>query len=471
MKSEKSPLKKAVKAVKAVTSSLRKRTSTAVKKVSVAAAKAADPSASEDPAPKPRAKAKRAAAPAPAPAPAPAVEAAPATPKRKAPARKTPVPSVPSILLEGDQPAPPPVSGPGQRYALGPTPPAPHGGPAGAITAGELPEAYGTKRLLLTARDPHWLYARWDLTREQQREYNTHSADRHLVLRVHLDSLKPQPFSEVHVHPESTHWFIHVANAGAKYLAELGYYTGRGKWNNISTSEATLTPPDTMSEDMTAEFATIPIEVPFSDIMALARLAVRDQIPLAEVIRQLRTHGYPEFAAIEPGAWTPEQEQALYSIISMDNVRRVWMGSLEITELIRRQMQQELASMAAAQFSLPTSPAGAVTSVSSPFGGFQKGKGFWFNVNAELIIYGATEPDAQVTIGGRVIRLRSDGTFSYRFALPDGNYELPAVAISSDQTDGRAAELRFVRSTEYRGDVGEHPQDPQLRPPLAEHVA
>jgi hypothetical protein len=83
-------------------------------------------------------------------------------------------------------------------------------------------------------------------------------------------------------------------------------------------------------------------------------------------------------------------------------------------------------------------------------------------VNAELIVYGATEPDARVTIGGRVIRLRPDGSFSYRFALPDGNYEMPIVAVSADQTDGRAAELKFSRSTEVRGDVGEHPQDPGL---------
>jgi hypothetical protein len=98
-------------------------------------------------------------------------------------------------------------------------------------------------------------------------------------------------------------------------------------------------------------------------------------------------------------------------------------------------------------------------------------KGFWFNVNAELIIYGATEPNAQVTIGGRVIQLRPDGTFSYRFALPDGNYPLPATATSADGTDSRTAALRFSRSTEYRGEVGRHPQDPKLKAPRAENVA
>jgi len=42
-----------------------------------------------------------------------------------------------------------------------------------------------------------------------------------------------------------------------------------------------------------------------------------------------------------------------------------------------------------------------------------------------LVIYGATDPTASVTIGERRIRLRPDGSFSYRFALPDGNYQLP----------------------------------------------
>jgi hypothetical protein len=90
-------------------------------------------------------------------------------------------------------------------------------------------------------------------------------------------------------------------------------------------------------------------------------------------------------------------------------------------------------------------------------------------VNAELIVYGATEKDATVTIGGRKIKLRADGSFSYRFALPDGRYEMPVVAISADQTDGRAAEMKFSRSTEYRGDVGAHPQDPSLQQLLLEN--
>ncbi|PYJ94126.1 MAG: hypothetical protein DME23_25365, partial [Verrucomicrobia bacterium] len=95
----------------------------------------------------------------------------------KSAGRKRPI-KVPPILLEGDEPTAPSVSGPGQRYALGPTPPPEHVG--ATVESGELPEAYGTKKLLLAARDPHWLYAHWDLTRDQLREYNRRSADGHL---------------------------------------------------------------------------------------------------------------------------------------------------------------------------------------------------------------------------------------------------------------------------------------------------
>jgi uncharacterized protein len=338
-----------------------------------------------------------------------------------------------------------------------------------------LPAAYGTKRLFLTARDPHWLYANWDLTPVQQKRYNALSADEHLVLRIFMDSATGRPIAEIHVHPESRHWFAHVEQAGARYVAELGYYRklrGELSWTNVASSAATLTPPDSVSADTTMDFATIPVEVPFDRLVALVKEAARENRPLAQALEELRRGGHRGLpASMASKEWTPAQELALAEVISMDQVRRVWIGSLEITELLRRRIEREISSMGVAEFGLPTSPAGAVTSVSSPFGGAQPAaKGFWFNINAELIIYGATEPDASVTIGGRKIKLRPDGSFSYRFALPDGRYEMPVVAVSADETDGRAADLKFTRTTEFLGDVGAHPQDPALKPPTPENV-
>ena len=381
-------------------------------------------------------------------------------------------PHVPAILLEGDAPAPVAASGPGEKYSLGATPPSQN------FSGGELPESYGTKKLFLTARDPHWLYAHWDLTRDQQLSLNGESTDGHLVLRVFAGKIEGHPAYEIHVHPESRHWFAHVERAGNSYCAELGYYSALGKWIRVAVSSGTVTPPDAASKEDTAEFATIPFEFPFARLMQIIEEAVHDNMPLAQAIEELRRAGHPDLPRLTANgssstpsaphpvrAWTPQQEQALARIINIDESRRIWMGSLEITELIRRRLAHEVSS--------PAVPFG----ISSPgisssfFGGMPgRGKGFWFNVNAELIIYGATEPDAKVTLGGHEIKLRSDGTFSYRFSLPDGKYDLPAVAVSADGDDARAADLNFVRDTQYLGDVGVHPQDPALRPPLPENV-
>ena len=422
------------------------------------------------------------------------------TAKPKPPSRPLPA-RIPPILLEGDQPSAPAIpSGPGERYAI-----APRHAEIPITPETELPSAYGTEQLLLTARDPHWLYAHWDFTDEQLRRYNAQSLDHHLLLRIHADALSERAEQEIHLAPGSRHWFAHVDRAGTRYFAQLGYYGKSGRWTPVATSGATLTPPDAMSEDTSVEFATIPFEVPMEKLLTLVKEAVQENLPLAKALQEVRLEERPDLPAFPQVSgpaetahavapvngraahtapareWTPEQDRALAEIISMDHVRRVWMGSMEITELIRRQVIQELAAAAAAQrgqpAGAPTSPApgalapeisGAISSPALKFAGREKG--FWFNINAELIIYGATEADASVTIAGRKIRLRPDGSFSYRFALPDGNYELPVVAVSADQTDGRAAELSFRRTTDYRGHVGAHPQDPNLQRPTADAI-
>jgi len=399
-------------------------------------------------------------------------------------------PEVPAILLEGDETTISPVSGPGEKFSVGATP------PVQKLNGGELPESYGTKKLFLTARDPHWLYANWDLTTDQQKEYNAESTDGHLILRVYAGKMEGHPTYEIHVHPESRHWFAHVERAGHSYTAELGFYSGLGKWMRVAVSSSTLTPPDAAATEEEAEFATIPFEYPFAKLVQIIEEAVRDNLPLAVAIEELRRHGHPDLPRFsstgvssvapapssKPGparVWTPEQEQALARIINIDKTRRVWMGSLEITELIRRRLAHEITSPVTAFGAPPAAaPGGSVEGpapipgISSPLGGMpqEAAKNFWFNVNAELIIYGATEPNAKVTLGGHEIKLRADGTFSFRFALPDGKYDLPAIAISPDGTDSRVAELTFSRQTQYLGQVGATPQDPSLQPPIADNI-
>ena len=74
-------------------------------------------------------------------------------------------------------------------------------------------------------------------------------------------------------------------------------------------------------------------------------------------------------------------------------------------------------------------------------------RGFWFALDCELIVYGATEADAAVTVQGKKIQLRPDGTFTLRFALPDGKVVVDAHAVSADGAEERSIILIVERRT------------------------
>ena len=348
--------------------------------------------------------------------------------------------TIPPILLEGDKltwAAP----GPGQKFALGPTPAAARPAPETA----SLPEGYGTGKLTVIARDPHWLYAYWDLTPQQQRQYNALSTDRHLVVRVQPGTIAGHPSTEIHVHPESRSWFIHVEGAATRYSAELGYYPANRQWVAVAASAPAVTPPDTISRDKTLRFATIPPEASLRELAVPTRLPQPAELPLA-------------------GA---TQETALAEVMQHYQAQRTPASSAEVPELVRGPVQGEVSPTSLAA---PVLPGAQIESLSSPLGGEAKPpKGFWLNLNAELILYGGTEPDATVTISGHPIALRPDGTFTFRFALPDGDYLL-SVSAQSAGGESRRAHVRFTRQTHCEGEVGTAPQDPALKPPSVENL-
>ena len=87
-----------------------------------------------------------------------------------------------------------------------------------------------------------------------------------------------------------------------------------------------------------------------------------------------------------------------------------------------------------------------IASMASPVKKPQK-KGFWLRVDCELIVYGASEPDAKVTVQGKPINLRPDGTFTLRFALPDGKQVIPVKAVSADNAEDRVITPIVTRET------------------------
>jgi hypothetical protein len=423
--------------------------------------------------------------------------------------------AIPSILLEGDELKPTVPTSPGQKFVTSAEP------ELARLTAvsGELPEAYGTGRLFLTARDPRCLYAHWDLTAQQQQRYVDLSTDHYLLLRIHQEDLGGRLVAEIRIGPDSRHSFIHVAVPAAKYLADLGFFSHDGAWKSIATSDTVAAPVDTIAEKELLRFATLtlptatPARAEALPVATTSPGSTSDRTPQVQNITPVSGLPFPSSAGEAPSQplefpiwtlqtasiylpaaqeispampqleapakksvdwatctrpapipqqeWTPAQERALAEIIGLSLLKQRWLASQEIAELVKGEVLGKGDFAAAAQVSLASGALGEIQVI-------ERG-GFWFNVNAELVIYGATEPNATVTIAGRPIRLRPDGTFSYRFALPDGCYQLPIKAVSS-RGDSRQAELEFYRGTVYSGDVSPHPQDPALKSPTAENV-
>jgi uncharacterized protein len=113
---------------------------------------------------------------------------------------------------------------------------------------------------------------------------------------------------------------------------------------------------------------------------------------------------------------------------------RIGQGSLEIQELFKKRFQEESSS-------------GWVSSLSSPMPQPSE-RPFWLVANCELIVYGATEPSATVTVQGHKIDLRPDGTFSLRYALPDGDQVIPIEAIRDDGAQRRKITPKVERRTD-----------------------
>ena len=70
-----------------------------------------------------------------------------------------------------------------------------------------------------------------------------------------------------------------------------------------------------------------------------------------------------------------------------------------------------------------------------------------FEVDAEMIIYGSTVPGATVMLGGEPVKLRPDGSFTIRVALPDKRQVFPVVAQSRDGMRQRTTVVAVERNT------------------------
>jgi uncharacterized protein len=310
---------------------------------------------------------------------------------------------------------------------------------------GDLPGGYGDSRIVLLPRDPQWAYAYWDIPIEHKNELRYHGGQQ-LALRIYdvtdisLESQSPHSIQEYPIDEMAREWYLPIPVSDRSYTIDIGYRCGDGRWLVLARSASVSIPPVYPSDWIEDIFITVPWE---------EELAGKTFVELVP----------PSHKAAEAAANGESGEQsAIYDrIFGMGES----MESLRIAGSLYGSMQQSpLESLSsfvfpsgAGMWSLPTTSGVNMSGVGMSGVGMDVGerqRQFWLIADAELIVYGATEPDATVSIGGRQIKLNPDGTFRFQMSFQDGNIDYPIVAVAKDGEQQRSVHMTFDRSTPSR---------------------
>jgi hypothetical protein len=152
------------------------------------------------------------------------------------------------------------------------------------VEALHLPRSYGTETLSLLARDPHTVFAFWDI------DWN--AAFRGLALKerkVHLRLLDADGTEQttVEVEPMAGSCYVTVADADAAYSGEIGYYHPTTKWHCLATSGVVTTPPDAYAAQEEVDFATVPFHLSFQRIVDLLQVTRQENAALTAMLADL----------------------------------------------------------------------------------------------------------------------------------------------------------------------------------------
>ena len=165
--------------------------------------------------------------------------------------------------------------------------------------SGGLPASYGTDLLYVIARDPKSLFVYWDLNWRRLFMRAGVSA-RQVHLRIYREDGSIEGTHEIN--PFRGHCYVDVASAGTGYYCEIGCFVGE-EWTSLVRSGKATTPQDRMSDDISAQFATLPIHLSFQRLLEMVRATGPEGATLAQSVAglQARTHVTQDTAT--PDEW------------------------------------------------------------------------------------------------------------------------------------------------------------------------
>ena len=288
------------------------------------------------------------------------------------------------------------------------------------------PRPAADTRVVFLPRDPQWAYVFWEIAELDRSEALAAGATQ-LCLRV-ADvtglaggSSHPHTLQEVVVDAHATEWYLPVPLADRDYRVELGYRKASpaGGWISLAFSSVARVPALHPSEQILDQF------VPFSLDTAPSTTTAAAVLPTT-------------LESADPGL-----HERLYQSAT-SRWRSLGRGSEAFHEL-----DDSAYAAASSGSGLWASGSGLWASGRNESGAglSPRQRSFWLVADAELIVYGATDPAARLTIGGEDVPLSPDGTFRIQVPFRDGQQLYPIEAIAADGEQKRNITLEFRRST------------------------
>ena len=348
-----------------------------------------------------------------------------------------------------------------------------------------LPASYNTTRLILMARDPYWLHAYWEIASEKFEDIKNQMGDvfHQSVFVLRLYDITAIDFNgwnahhqfDIEVGCQSNNWYINLWNAGASYTSDIGMRTPDGQFFPMARSNCANTPRDS-----------------FSGRSDMIWMNVQEEKPDKPFVRPRTKIQYRREAQRRKDSYqpSPKGKKGRMFHLTENDIRAYYANLFPLLRKVRGKRkgngsgpQRSLRDiLGLKKFDLEVSLIdglsrseyykklllGASAEMMSRGGASERREGissgasvqemrerkFFFELWTELIVYGRTEPDAEVRHGNKAIKLRGDGTFTLRFALPDGKIPLDFVAQSADQIEKRSIVTSVERAqTEYNTEL------------------
>jgi uncharacterized protein len=307
----------------------------------------------------------------------------------------------------------------------------------------ELPDGYGHSRIELMPRDPQWAYAYWDIPNDHKLELRSQGGQT-LALRLYdvtdirLESQAPHSVQEYPCDELAREWYMPIPVSDRDYMAEIGYRCQDGRWLMLSRSATMRIPPVYPSEWVEDHFLTVPWDQDLRG-QTLITLTPPAAAPVGTPV-SMDAYGNPVYDGGNAAFGLTNDGQSMHIAGSL-------YGSMQ--HLPSESLSSFVFPSGMGMWAMPTvsGMSGVGMSASMPP---VRPRQFWLVADAELIVYGATEPDATVTIGGQPIKLNSDGTFRFQMSFQDGVIDFPIVAVAADGEQNREIHMNFERETPAR---------------------